>query len=850
MKYCHYLFVALGITSAAILASCQDEDFGYTSDQIAYRTNFEKTFGKVSDIPTWDFSSYNLARLGLAGGPGASGMTRASYSNPGYTGRTDATPASDNSYILASNQAPTGLGLDAMTDDYYKVEPGTLSWLDTNLKEGEQDPLNVTKGQSFVLGKPTDNFAIIPIYQGHAGMCWDLHLVDKGTNTDYTIWSKSQGIQYFVDFNDNVLIEVRHDDIVEYDHTNHKDVISFNDIYFEDYDCDGDLELTITLPANRNLKGKFENNNGDILWEINTLPDGCSVSSYTNSSGNTEYEYFFNNKDNSSAKAFTLKFSKDNEKSWIQAKGIKFWVHENHVTWNDHDYYKCYFKYYEDISNRILVNVKYNKTKWVDLETSNNHGKELSNEAGHTVKRHAVQAKPIVIDKSKITGDFYLYLKITQEDPDNGGASGYGVEGSCQRSDEHMMVALPCTQPTNIGRNEYMIIGCEDSNTALSDWDVNDIVFLCVGQGSLPKVQEVVAAKRYMIEDLGSTFDFDFNDIVVDVTQYRYKNYLGNYLDNSGDYSIAPSNVANAKTITKASLKHLCGTIPFKIQIGSTILGTGKYDGCNEGCDPEGDGCDPTTHGNIYKEAFDCEIEGWDPAANNIAVTTWPKQAGTTGWNDNGNDNYLGTHPDGGSSFSFPTKGQFPYIIACDQTVMWMKESVNVPRSWFSTWPTEYPNNPGIHNQGTNPEPEPEAYGTEINFTADGRYGANVTLGKILSDKTSITLTFVPQNNNTFSFKGCIGGSYLSDEDWIWQQTSQSINVNCSDGSSAVEVTLNLNNEAGDNIVRTYGIGSTYDATLALWSDVNNEIYIGGTKVTKDNITDNFVNSKIKVYYK
>lgn len=699
MKYYYFLFASLGLTSAAILASCQDEDFGYTADQIAYRTNFEKTFGKVSDIPTWDFSSYNLARLGLAGGPGASGMTRAYYSNPGYTGTTDATPA-DKSYILANSQTPTGFGDDAMTGDYYNVESNTRDWLDSNLPEGVQNPLNVTKGQSFVLGKPTHNFAIIPIYQGHAGMCWDLHLVDKGTNKDYTIWSKSKGIRYKADFSKGVEIDVRNSDITEYqgDAWNKFEVVKFDNKYFEDYDGTSDIEITIDMPAWRYLKGKFENRNGASgCWTMGK-EEGMEIgdAGFEHDSEHNVSYYTFDNHSNSSRKSYTIKLS-DQQKNWVKEKGIQFVVSNNINEWEDGSgkhYDKCSFKYYAQ--DRVIASVKYNATKWINLEG------ELTNEAGHTVNRSEVQAKPIVIDGSMITGDFYLYLKITQEDPDNGGALGYGTLNSCQRSDEHMMVALPCDKPDNIGDNEYMIIGCEDSNTAMSDWDVNDIVFLCVGQGTLPKIQEVVAAKRYMIEDLGSTFDFDFNDIVVDVTQYIYKNYLGKYQDASGNYTIEASNVANAKTITKATLKHLCGTIPFKIQIGNTVLGSnngsdGKYNGCNDSCKEREDGCDPTKHGSTYQAAFDCEIEGWDPAENNITVTTWPKQAGTSSWADP-DSGYLGTYPDG-QSFTFPTKGKYPYIIATDQTVMWMKESVNVPRSWFTTWPSEYNNNPGISNQ-------------------------------------------------------------------------------------------------------------------------------------------------------
>ena len=73
------LSLAAGLIASVplFLSSCQDEDYGYTSEQIAYRTNFEKKFGKIKDIQTFDMSSYNLNRLGLQGGPKYSGQTRA-----------------------------------------------------------------------------------------------------------------------------------------------------------------------------------------------------------------------------------------------------------------------------------------------------------------------------------------------------------------------------------------------------------------------------------------------------------------------------------------------------------------------------------------------------------------------------------------------------------------------------------------------------------------------------------------------------------------------------------------------------------------------------------------------------
>lgn len=750
-----------------------------------YSENFENAYGKIAPDQTWDFSSYNLHRLGLAGGPGAA-ITRATNpSQTNYTGKTDAI-AADKSAILASNQTPTGFDGSAMTDGYYNVQSETFGWLNTNLPEGEQNPLNVTKGQPFVLGKPQKNFAIIPIYQGHAGMCWDLHLVDKATNKDYTLWSKSEGIRYKLDFSKGEEIDVRDTDISEYqgDEYNKFEVAKFDNMYFDDYDGTSDIQISVTIPAWRYLKGKFENRNGVSGWTMGkNTGTTIAISGGQNIDGENPYEwvdaestsyYTFDNRGGDTPKTYTITLGSV-EKDWVKEKGIQFVVTNNINEWTDTGgtthYDKCFFKYYS--SNRVKVSVKYNATKWINLQTANNGNPELSNEAGHTVNREAVQAKPIVIDGSKISGDMYLYLKITREDLDNGGESGYGKLGACQRSDEYMMVALPCTQPTNIGSSQAMIIGCEDSNTALSDWDVNDIVFLLVGQGELPDVQEVVAAKRYMIEDLGSTFDFDFNDIVVDVTQYRVKDYLGN----------------EKSTKTVASLKHLCGTIPFQIKIGNTILGGEykKYPGCNANSAQGGSGCDPTKcseHFEEYKSAIDCFVEGWDPSANNITVTTWPKEAG---WNDAGNTDYLGEK--GSQTFKFPDTGEFPYIIATDQTVSWTKEMMSVPSSWFKTWPANYDKWPN-HSQDT-PGGDDQGNKTQI-------WSGSTTLNGYDNDATKLQIDYSLSKGDKIEIEYTCSGSdpgviqvfERAGTDWTWSERKNKDNIT-SNGS----MTCTMNSE-------------------------------------------------------
>ena len=146
-----------------------------------------------------------------------------------------------------------------------------------------------------------------------------------------------------------------------------------------------------------------------------------------------------------------------------------------------------------------------------------------------------------------------------------------------------------------------MIIGCEDADLSGTDNDMNDIVFLVVGFPELPPLREH-HNKRYMIEDLGSTFDWDFNDIVIDVNEVVEYNWIKN-TDGS-----SVKDEAN-KTVTQtATLKHLCGTIPFRVKIGNTVLGheytalggvKGKFRGNNANCETGGDGYDPHS-GDVY----------------------------------------------------------------------------------------------------------------------------------------------------------------------------------------------------------------------------------------------------------
>lgn len=265
----------------------------------------------------------------------------------------------------------------------------------------------------------------------------------------------------------------------------------------------------------------------------------------------------------------------------------------------------------------------------------------------NTIGKAAVQAKEYTYDFSDRAGELmYFYLLITKET--NGGA--YAKKGTQQSSLNHKMLALTdCPRPDNIDKeNEVMIIGCEDSDIeGETDNDMNDVVFLVYGDPKIPQPVEIideeikeVTSKRYMIEDLGSTDDFDFNDIVVDVTQEIVKK-----LTTENGELVSTKEMSRTQ---KATLRHLGGTIPFRLKIGDKVF----------------DEMEGQMDVNPDKEY---EITGWEPDKNNISVAVKDL--------NNGDIHKL----------NFPGIGEAPMIIAVDTDVDWMEERVSITQEWFES---------------------------------------------------------------------------------------------------------------------------------------------------------------------
>ena len=158
------------------------------------------------------------------------------------------------------------------------------------------------------------------------------------------------------------------------------------------------------------------------------------------------------------------------------------------------------------------------------------------------------------------------------------------------------------------------------------DGDYTDLVCL---------VEPIEASKRYMVEDLGTTDDFDFNDLVIDVRAYGDKQW--------------------------AIVRALGGTLDFTVKIGNTTWSKGES------------GLDVATMYNTQRGAVDYnavlaefDVTGWNPNANNITVTVKGKDSSAP------------------VVIPFPKKGEIPMIIAEHPARKWMFERESIPADWFT----------------------------------------------------------------------------------------------------------------------------------------------------------------------
>ena len=267
----------------------------------------------------------------------------------------------------------------------------------------------------------------------------------------------------------------------------------------------------------------------------------------------------------------------------------------------------------------------------------------------------AVRSIPFTFHDFPVGAEMYFYLDVTVSGSGDWGGKYHEINnvGAHESSLKGQMLALQnVPRPANIAEdNEVMIIGCEDADLKDSDWDCNDVVFLVYGK-TVPKPIKIeegdeieeVKTVRYMIEDLGSTDDFDFNDIVVDVTEIR---------------TISPTYTNGVVTAwnekgkrQEAIVRHLGGTLPFVLKIGNKEYAAGGQDTFQTSPDLKLD-----------------DVTGWTGlnGAHNVSIEVKQKNS------------------EGVFKVQFPKAGEAPMIIAVDPSQGWMTERQSVPADWFYT---------------------------------------------------------------------------------------------------------------------------------------------------------------------
>ena len=167
--------------------------------------------------------------------------------------------------------------------------------------------------------------------------------------------------------------------------------------------------------------------------------------------------------------------------------------------------------------------------------------------------------------------------------------------------------------------------------------------------------------------DVGTTDDFDFNDVVVDVSNVWTKKITRQENASTGVVAYHEEVLEDTKR-QEAIVRAAGGIYDFKLTIGNKEWR--KKDGLNVG-EMLNTGWGGST---IYTTGAESElakfaVTGWDKDNNNISLTVYRPDA----------------HNSNGMTIKFPKRGDAPMIIAVDENKAWMTERIGAPASWFTT---------------------------------------------------------------------------------------------------------------------------------------------------------------------
>ena len=318
----------------------------------------------------------------------------------------------------------------------------------------------------------------------------------------------------------------------------------------------------------------------------------------------------------------------------------------------------------DGITEDKLIWSKGEKITYRTSETSTSWASPGTSNAGMN-NAFEVKAPTYEFANLPVNANMYFYLKVWNSYSDY---KKNTINPRVLTSLDQMMLALiDCPRPTNVpAGNTVSIIGCEDNKSG--DYDYEDLVFMMYGNPAPPiqHVDEVIVGttKRYMMEDLGATDDFDFNDVVVDVTTDRVKKKIFYDIDANGSWIFNHEEIIEHLP-QEAIVRAAGGTLDFTLTIGNTTwTKSAKFPNYQEMLNTGWQGSAISYGAELDK----FEVSGYDPSINNISVTVQGR---------------------GGSGdvmvITFPKKGKAPMIIALDASNNWMDERSSVPTGWFTT---------------------------------------------------------------------------------------------------------------------------------------------------------------------
>ena len=264
-----------------------------------------------------------------------------------------------------------------------------------------------------------------------------------------------------------------------------------------------------------------------------------------------------------------------------------------------------------DTRSNIMENVNVNSGYWYDAGTNGS-----LNNSSHN--RRSINTKSMSSDAYWVA--YYTY--------------GGKDEKEAKEANAEIMKNLKSFEIINY--KEYSVNGRTYWGfDCTNDGDYSDLIFLVRNVDPVKPVE-----KRYMVEDLGSIGDFDFNDIVVDVKE-------------------------DAMGKQKAIIRAMGGTLDFTLQIGNTTW-TKSVNGVAKGYQTTVMYNTNPIDGAMVLDEFD--VTGWNPAENNITVSVKSKD-----------NNGVITE----TEIPFPKKGEVPMIIAFDTFYAWMLEQESLPKDWY-----------------------------------------------------------------------------------------------------------------------------------------------------------------------